>query len=1163
MIKSYFKELNEQLKKVYDLATIARKKGFDPEDKVDIPIARNMAERVEGLISALAPQIVGKGIPERILELEKKYGVLDWRISLLIAEEIAKEKFCKFDSKKEAMEIGIRVGFAYHTLGTVASPLEGFLGIDIRKRRDGKEYFALNYAGPIRSAGGTGGSVSVLIADYVRKKMGYSVYDPSEKEVKRMITEVYDYHERVNNLQYLPSEEEVKFLIEHLPVQIDGAESSKFTVSNYKDLDRIGTNLIRGGVCLVVGECLCQKAPKMWKYLSKWGTDFDLDDWLFFKDFVKLADKMHAKKGKGDSSAKLLPNYTFIKDMVAGRPVFTHPMANGGFRLRYGRSRISGYSNASINPATMEISNDFLAYGTQIKVERPSKGATVGPCEYLEGPVVKLNDGSVLRLEKKEKARKYKKMVKEILYLGDILFPYGDFYNRAHKLVPSAYVEEWWAQEFEKAIVDSFGTLDFEKAGDMMAMDAKVVEDIIKEPIFSLLSVQHAFSISKVFNIPLHPRYLYYWNTINKDDFLRLIAWIRSGKVVQENGLIKKIVIRSKEEEKRLLELIGLPHIFVNHEYVVIEDGPARCLYNMNIFNSEIKYDGESPIEILSNISGIQIKDKNGTYIGARMGRPEKGKLRKLKGSPHVLFPVGEEGGKTRSFQNSLKAGVIKGEFPVYFCDKCKKQTIFPVCEKCGSKTRRMYYCRKCGLLDHPCEIHKDLNQSYMKQELPIKEYFANVLKQLGLRAFPDLIKGVRGTSNKDHIPENLAKGILRAKHSLNVNKDGTIRFDMTQLPITHFKPKEIHTSIERLKELGYEKDIYNKELKDENQVVEIKPQDVILPRCTEVDVEGADKVFLRASQFIDEELARFYKLKPFYKITNSSGLVGQLVLILAPHTSAAILGRIIGFSNNQGLLAHPYIHAATRRDCDGDEACAMLALDAFLNFSRQYLPNHRGATQDAPLVLTSNINPNEVDDMVFDLDVAWRYPIEFYEATLDYKMPYDVKIETINDRLKTEDPYSNHGFTFPVNDINNANLCSSYKTLPSMKEKLDMQMDLAVKIRAVESSDVARLVIERHFLKDIKGNLRKFSMQHFRCVKCNENYRRPPLSGKCTKCGGKIIFTISKGFIVKYLKPALDLANKYDVSPYLKQSLELLQIRVESVFGRDKEKQEGLTKWV
>jgi DNA polymerase II large subunit len=130
------------------------------------------------------------------------------------------------------------------------------------------------------------------------------------------------------------------------------------------------------------------------------------------------------------------------------------------------------------------------------------------------------------------------------------------------------------------------------------------------------------------------------------------------------------------------------------------------------------------------------------------------------------------------------------------------------------------------------------------------------------------------------------------------------------------------------------------------------------------------------------------------------------------------------------------------------------------------------------------------------------------------------------------------------------------------MEEKLKGQMEIAEKIRAVDQSDVARLVIEKHFLKDTKGNLKKFSMQEFRCVNCNEKFRRPPLIGKCTKCGGKIIFTISEGSVVKYLEPSISLAKKYNVPPYLQQSLELLKRRVEDIFGKDKEKQEGLGKW-
>jgi len=69
-------------------------------------------------------------------------------------------------------------------------------------------------------------------------------------------------------------------------------------------------------------------------------------------------------------------------------------------------------------------------------------------------------------------------------------------------------------------------------------------------------------------------------------------------------------------------------------------------------------------------------------------------------------------------------------------------------------------------------------------------------------------------------------------------------------------------------------------------------------------------------------------------------------------------------------------------------------------------------------------------------------------------------------------------------------------------------------------------------------------------------------LIGKCTKCGGKIIFTISEGSIIKYLEPAISLAAKYDLPSYLKQSLELAKRRVEGIFGKEKEKQIVLGQW-
>ena len=421
----------------------------------------------------------------------------------------------------------------------------------------------------------------------------------------------------------------------------------------------------------------------------------------------------------------------------------------------------------------------------------------------------------------------------------------------------------------------------------------------------------------------------------------------------------------------------------------------------------------------------------------------------------------------------------------------------------------------------------------------------------------------MRGTTNKNHIPENLVKGFLRAKHNLYVNKDGTIRFDMSELPITHFKPAEIGTSIEKLKELGYNLDIHGKALESPDQLLELLPQDLILPGASEAIEEPASAILFRTSKFIDELLIKLYGLPPYYNLAAHSDLVGHLVIGLAPHISAGLVGRIIGFSKTQGMFAHPLFHAGLRRDCDGDEASVSLLLDGFLNFSSQYLPDSRGAkTMDAPLVLTYLLNPAEVDDQAHGIDVCWQYPLELYEAAEQFKFPWDVKIEQLKTRLGTELQYEQIGFTHSSTTINDGALFSAYKSLPSMVEKLKGQMEIATMISAVDESNVAEMVITKHFLKDTKGNLRKFSQQQFRCVKCNEKFRRPPLKGYCLKCGGKIIFTISEGSVLKYLDISIRLAEEFNVSAYVRQTLELLKNRVDSVFGKEKEKQEALGKW-
>lgn len=1158
----YFRKLNEGVKKEYVVANSARAKGLDPVGKVEIPLATSLAQKSLGLISTIYPQLEDERIVKRMLELEDEYGQLDTAVAFKIAEEIAKEKFCKFKNLLEAIDAGIRVGFAYTTLGVVASPIEGYTELKLGKTKKGEDYFIAYFSGPIRSAGTTATCIVLMLIDYLREMFGFAKYDPDENEVKRYVTENIDYHERVTNLQYFPTEEEMSFLAKNLPIQIAGDPTEKKEVSNFKDLPRVETNFIRGGMCLTFSEGLAQKAAKGWRLLKSVkdrgfvSTGFD---WL--PEYLEIHKKRESG-GKGDVVA------TYIKDLVAGRPVYGHPSKSGGFRFRYGRSRVAGFSAVSIHPATMGISNGFLSSGTQLKIEKPTKGCIITPCDEVDGPIVKLLNGSVRKLKNTEEAKKIYKDVEEIIYLGDVLFPLGDVINRNSELLKPGYVEEWWELELRKKLeVTGEETKDF--------YENKFDVDFEK-----------ATEISKKYSVPLHPSYIYYWTQINSEDFFWLVDWVQNGVWRGDLSDGKLTLpwgesVREKfKEGKRALEILGVEHEVVL-DNVVLDKDAKGFLINLGIDVCDLlknsgflknktneitlKYKNEKDVlKIVNSVSGFKIKDKAGTFIGTRMGRPEKAKLRRLTGNPNVLFPISEQGGRLRSVQAAVEEGFIKSDFPLFKCN-CGNETIYPVCERCMEKTKRIFYCWDCKKSSETkCEEHERVS-TYSNRKIDSKYFFEKAIEYLGYNNFdvPILIKGVRGTSSEEHDFENLAKGILRAKFGLAVNKDGTIRYDGTEIPVTHFKPFEVGTSVEKLKGLGYEKDVYGNELKEEHQILELLPHDIILPSCSVTADEKADDVFFNIANFVDEELERFYKLPRYYNLKSKEDLVGQLVACMAPHNCAGVIGRIIGFNQMQGLTASPYMHAAMRRDCDGDEAAVMMLMDVLINFSRKFLPSHRGGRQDAPLVLNAHIRAGEVDDQILDFEVCFEYPLDLYEKAEKGLHSSEVEIETVKTRLKNKTcPFTGTGFTHDTFDFNQGIVNGAYKSLPTMKDKVEGQMDLVKKIRAVDTDDVARLIIERHFIRDIRGNLRKFSHQQFRCVKCNEKFRRPPLSGVCTACGGKIIFTISEGSIKKYLEPALNLSETFAVTEYTKQCLDLAKMYIESIFGKDLDKQVDLKQW-
>jgi DNA polymerase II large subunit len=1616
--QTYFENLKKEVDRIYAVASEARSKGYDPKSVVEIPLAMSMAEKVVGLISTIYPQMMKSGIAERILELEKTYGKLDTTVVFKIAEEVARQKFCTFKDLLESMDAGIRVGFAYATLGVVSSPIEGYTGLKVRKTREGKEYIEASFSGPIRSAGTTASCVVLILIDYLREMFGFSKYDPTEDEIKRVFSELEHFHERVANLQYMPTEAEALFLARNLPIQIAGEASEKIEVPNYKNLERVDTNYLRSGFCLVIGEGLAQKAAKGLRLLNgakKNGiisTGFD-----FLGEYVKLHEKRD--KGKVDDSP------TYIKDLVAGRPIFGHPSKSGGFRFRYGRGRVSGFSAASFHPATMEITDEFIAIGTQLKIEKPTKGCCATVCDSIDGPIVRLFNGSVKKLNSREEAKSLYSDVDEIIYLGDMLFPFSDLANRNATLVKPGYVEEWWV------------------------LDLREKDESFKGMNYFSVSLEKAIELSEKYKIPLHPKYIPYWTQTTNEGLKDLIDWLENSRVDKKIILPFNKLDREKFKlGKRGLELLGIEHQVTIENVVINEENSKALLINLGIdmsildeqrnlkgiFEGKIIDKEKSVLENINSFSKYEIKDKAGEFIGTRMGRPEKAKLRKLIGSPNVLFPVGKEGGRLRSVQAAVMEGKVWSSFPLYYCENCKKETIYPACENCNNKTKEMYYFResKEKFFDKNDIASNKEGVQYFNQSLDIKHYYEESIRKLGLtkEEIPLLIKGVRGTSSANHAIENLSKGILRAKYDLQVNKDGTIRFDATELPLIHFKPKEVYVSVNKLRELGYTQDYIGEELVNDDQILELMPHDVLLPSSFDSLDEKADDVFFKVSKFVDDELEKFYGMERLYNVGKKEDIIGQLGVCMAPHNCAGVVCRFVGFSNTQGLFASPYMHAAVRRDCfdyetyipikkdgfwrnvkigelieglnpekeadnfgtkekkvegfetisfekklgefkinnftkhskmkmfeiktalgkslkvtenhkffvggkekrmnnlnigdklplpkriniqsqdlkeinlidflkdenlmvrkinhilngvnirdilrklvistkqfsnfklrdsypikfvleldkgtlkkvlkegklatkrdnvevpivinltkelleviglyiaegysrsinskkglnqvyiasndkilrlfvekviknsfglvktenkkdrvtfsskvlylfftkiletgsvardkripylflnlplnrlacvlrgyfegdgsvsqsdirvscdtvsegllsdlefclarfgifakryeyekepgpvvkkfyvlkniivpkfkitkliigsdfikefnqigflslrknkilkeyskrnpsgmridhdsnfiydpivsikyigekesyclnvntkshlvmgnsiisaqcDGDEAAIMLLGDVLLNFSREFLPSHRGGTQDAPLVLNAKIDAGEVDDQILDFEFLMEYPLELYRTAEKGKHSSEIKVNTVRDILKRgEDPFVGAGFTHNTDNFNDGVLCSSYKRLLTMKDKVRHQMELVEKLRSVDTSDTARLIIDRHFIRDMRGNLRKFSMQEFRCVSCNEIVRRTPLNGVCPKCGGKLIFTIHEGGIKKYLEPALDLAKKYNLSKYMQQNLELVKRYVDSIFGRELEKQEALAKW-
>jgi len=1118
--KQYLQDLERGLQTLYGVAREARAKCLDPSLEPEPQVVKDFAETVEGLVGP-------RGVADRIRDLNKQ--ISREKIAFKIAEEIVHAGFGYLD-ERQAAEQAVKTSLAILTGGITAAPIQGISAVTIKQNMDRSRYLAIYFAGPIRSAGGTEQALTLVIGDFVRRRLGLDKYKPTYDEVKRFVEEARVYEREVSRFQYHVSDEELERAVSNIPVEVTGVATDPVEVSSFRNLPRIETNSVRGGALRVVNDGVIGRSQKVWKILAEHG----MDGWDWLKDVRRVREEKTGKK-----------EFLYMEDIIAGRPIFSFPSRKGGFRLRYGRARNAGLAALGIHPATMSILKDFLAIGTQIRIEGPGKAGIVVPVDSIEPPVVKLEDGSVVKVESLLAAKRIRTQVEKILFLGDLLIGFGEFLENNTPLVPPGYCEEWWAQDLLKAISEKFGG-SVEAAAEEAKISFARLKQLLEKPLESKPTEQESLVISKKFGAPLHPCFTYFWENISIRDSLELRKALLQSERGVKDGVIEKIEVPMSVRIKSTLEAICVPHR-LSDQKIVIEQAALTLAECLQIDKPKLRVKSSGSItEAIESLSGIRVKEKGGTYIGARMGRPEKAKKRLMRPPVHVLFPVGLAGGPQRDVVKAVERKVIQVEIARRKCPKCGIITFNPFCPKCGVETTPEYFCPTCErtVEKGTCPVCGTLAVNYERRQIDIKEIYDEACKKVGGQ-FLGPVKGVKGLVSSAKTPEPMEKGIARAKHQIYVFKDGTVRFDATNAPLTHFKPSEIGVSVERLRQLGYFHDLDGRTLEEQDQICELKVQDIVIP-------ESGAEYLVKGTQFIDDLLQNMYALPPYYNVKEKSDLIGHLVIGLAPHTAAGIVGRVVGFTKANVCFAHPLWHNIKRRDCDGDEDSIILVLDVLLNFSKAYLPARIGGMMDAPLLIISTVNPLDVDE-ARNIDVSSFYPIDFYKSSLRRAKPEDADglVDTIAHRLGTKAQFEGYRYTHGTADVSMGNLKSVYVVLGSMADKVQAQLLLAEKIGAVDVKEEVERILTSHLIRDIIGNLRAFTGQKFRCKRCNTKNRRVPLSGKCPNCGGEITFTVHRGGIEKYLELSNQVIKKYGVRDYFQQRIDLIQDEIDLIFER------------
>jgi DNA polymerase II large subunit len=758
-------------------------------------------------------------------------------------------------------------------------------------------------------------------------------------------------------------------------------------------------------------------------------------------------------------------------------------------------------------------------------MERP---LTVFPVSTLTGPLVELKDGSSERIESLTRIREVENEVTQIWEMGDILLSPDDI-PTTETIELSAWTEEWWGQEIKRLISSKFRS--HENLASNLRISPIELENLLREPTHFHPSPEVALNLSRITKVPIHPYYSFNWNEIAISDLIRLIQKLNS---------FSDEFLPDDDDLRGILRQLGVPFVIHNGKiqserfqpYLHLLRGKEEEITKILSQSTQVGIE-----ELVQELTKIPIKSLCHRRIGLKIIRVEKAEQRHINPPAHILFPISSHGGAQRNLLKVKKGASVDIQVSERFCTTCGESRYVSYCPKCLEKTKQQFVCknghisesrdcRECGLYAFPASI-KPIDVAGLIKSGVQKTGFSDLKK----------IKGVSFLNNKNRIPEHIIKGILRAKHNVFVYKDGTSRFDQTNAPITHFTPKEAHISVEDLLRLGYTHDVYGNDLVQDDQLIEINPYDVIVSKT-------ACEFLVNLSKFIDDELTFLYELAPYYRINSLNDIIGSLIVGLSPFSMVAVIGRIIGYSDNNVNYAHPVWHILKTRNCNGDIDSITLLLDVLLNFSIEYIPTSRGGTMDVPVII--NLSDKWEETSVYASYDSVLMNLSFYhnliknplkQELLSYKMSY------LTPSLPVSHTIDN------VSRYNFKNLFRESKIV----SKIETELRILSRIRGVKEGEFVDDILVNDFLPKITTSMTRFFLQPVRCNTCNTTFRRIPLS-KCPVCHRQTIgLTLSEGWVLRYLQIVNQLKDRFnsDISEYCHSWVELVELNKRLLFDK------------